>query len=1075
MSTSAGFSLAALLIAASSLAQAQSPGETPAQQVLAGRYGFESDAEISGWTAGNAGLRRSDAHFKDGTHSLQWDWKKNAVLEMPSLQGLKQAGDVYPGGQPEIYEPSFYPKARFGGLKMWLYQQAPTPGEMVFQVGSDAPAARKNPKYRFAVRLNFTGWRAVWVAFEEDAKVEGYNGGDEMQAMVAYPRGTKAGAGRIFIDHLDLLRFVSNKRNSDAQFVNAKRNDLRAADAYEILKPWQALGALEPSATVDAQQLARDSGQIAERLRFLILGDETQDWKARESGIDRGLADKIKAAHAYYDKLNLDSERGVANGVPLFGIRDEHPAERGLVFDDVAQATMFPLAMDYKLNGNAAARQKLLTLLDYFLDQGWAAGSSIGTVDHVIKMAPIATAIFLLQDDLKVQGKLQPLVEMLAWHTRVGGLLQLDRTRGENSDKVRGGALAKLIAILLIDDPARKQELLLDYKRYMDYVATVSPGYSDTFKPDFSIYHHRGTYLNTYGTNALNTMALIHWLLQDTPYAMSAQSTATIKQVLVRQAQIAFGVRIHHGLGGRIPLGNSSIEPFTLPAYAYMSLDGDKVSDPHLASLFNYLYSIADAREGSRILQPSLTYSGTFGTLDLMVRLHRQMGASMAKPEDGVVVMPFSAFMAYRHGNAFAGVKGYNNYVWDYESGKGENNLGRYLSHGMLVVARGDARDGFAGLDMNEGFDWSMLPGATTKMLPADTMLYFTSPDSKYQEGKHRNFSESVVASGVRQEGSGLFGFDLRDDVSPDQDKSLFDASFRAKKSYFFVGDEIICLGSGVRNDDARYRTVTTLFQYRSQENKKNFFDGKAIGEGAPVRHSADGGWFADQNGVHYVVPRGFGVSMVNATQSSYKAAKVGDQKSIVLEDRKDYQQVNATYTKAWIDHGSAPSNQGYEYEILLDATATQAAKHLREKTYEVLQKDEAAHVVKHKASATTAYAIFQANAPLPGIVQSADIPLLAMVKARDDGLLLTIANPDLQQAKWNHNMSSMPDAINNAWAKGGVATVVLKGEWYLTGPTSNVMSATTNAGNTVLVVYGRDGESVDIPLQHRVAGSGDE
>ena len=84
MTITARFFLAAALIAASGLAQAQPPGDTPAQQVLAGRYGFESDAEISGWTAGNAGLRRSDAHFKDGTHSLQWDWKKNAVLEMPS-------------------------------------------------------------------------------------------------------------------------------------------------------------------------------------------------------------------------------------------------------------------------------------------------------------------------------------------------------------------------------------------------------------------------------------------------------------------------------------------------------------------------------------------------------------------------------------------------------------------------------------------------------------------------------------------------------------------------------------------------------------------------------------------------------------------------------------------------------------------------------------------------------------------------------------------------------------------------------------------------------------------------------
>ncbi|ROU06893.1 hypothetical protein D9T17_11385 [Lysobacter enzymogenes] len=83
--------------------------------------------------------------------------------------------------------------------------------------------------------------------------------------------------------------------------------------------------------------------------------------------------------------------------------------------------------------------------------------------------------------------------------------------------------------------------------------------------------------------------------------------------------------------------------------------------------------------------------------------------------------------------------------------------------------------------------------------------------------------------------------------------------------------------------------------------------------------------------------------------------------------------------------------------------------------------------------------------------------------------------NPDLQQAKWNHNMSNMPDDVNNTWAKDGLATVVLKGEWYLAGLAKNVVSATVAAGNTTLLVYGRDGESIDIPLQHRLAGSGDE
>ncbi|MCH5719536.1 polysaccharide lyase family 8 super-sandwich domain-containing protein [Niabella hibiscisoli] len=254
-----------------------------------------------------------------------------------------------------------------------------------------------------------------------------------------------------------------------------------------------------------------------------------------------------------------------------------------------------------------------------------------------------------------------------------------------------------------------------------------------------------------------------------------------------------------------------------------------------------------------------------------MVRLHRKMDNIQHKPSDGVTVMPYSGLLAYRRGKAFATVKGYNKYVWDYEGGKGENNMGRYLSHGMLVTAQGDEKDGFdgMGLALNEGFDWSMLPGATTKKLPADKVLYYPQADEKYVEGKHRNFSESVVASGLKQETNGLFALDLRDDVFPDTDRSLFDNSFRARKSWFFIDDEIICLGSGIRNSDSRYNTVTTLFQYQANEKRPNYFNGKVIT--SPTLQKADGGYFTDQNGLQYIIPKGQAIRWVQAEQQSYQ------------------------------------------------------------------------------------------------------------------------------------------------------------------------------------------------------------
>lgn len=1035
--------------------------ETAASKIITGQYDFELDNDRQGWTAKKSSLVFSGDHYKDGQRSLCWNWSKAAILEIENPRGLKESGDFYPGGIPEIYEPSFYPKDRFGGIKIWLYQEKPVKGKMAFQLGSSVAAAHSSPKYRFTVNLDFSGWRTIWVCFDEDAKVNNYKGSDELKAIVMRPENVEQENGKLFIDHLIFLNFVSNKRNSDLQFVNNKRN-LRSADGYEILKPALAFNTAKFERQADKAVLAAQSRQMEKRLEFLMLGDQEQDWKQRNTGIEKVVSGRIKAAKLMYDQLKLQQVNGVVNGIPLFAIRDEHPAPEGMVYDNVAQAVFFPLAVDYRLNHNKQSGEQLLLALDYFQDQGWAAGSALGTVDHVIRLTPVSTAIFLMRDELRAKNKLKPLVDMLLWHTRMGGLLQLDETRGENSDKVRGGALVKLITILLMDDnDIRKHQLLEQFAKYMDHVAAFAPGYSDTFKPDYSVYHHRGTYLNAYGINALNTMAMLHWLMQGTQYAMSPASAATLKEVLKRQAAIAFGVQIHYGISGRFPLNNSAIDGHCMPAFAYMSMADNEVQDKDMAALFNYIYSIAAPEEVNKMLMPALTYSGTYGTVSLMVRLHQATGIVQQRPEDGIVVMPYSGLFTYRKDSAFATVKGYNKYVWDFEGGKGENNLGRYLSHGMLITVQGDEKKG---LDpgLNEGYDWSMLPGATTKMLPADKVLNILQADEKYIEGMHRNFSESVVASGLGQGKNGLFAIDLRDDVFPDKDRILFDSSFRAKKSYFFIDNEIICLGSGIQNDDSRYATVTTLLQYKAAEEEMLLFNGKPISQQLAALQQADGGYFTDHNGVHYIVPKGQSIKWQQAVQNSYQW-KNGN-----------YSPVEGSFVKAWIDHGTQPSDKGYEYEMLLNTKDPRS--YLNQKTYTVLQKNSTAHIIHHKATGIAAFAIFEPGGViLDGPLLKTDAPLLAQFRQSTDELLLTIAAPDIGQAKWNHNMSHMPDSITNAWAQGRVVTFTIKGEWFVAGNNPVLLSSVVVNGNTSFSVFCKDGESIDLPLQKRAAAADDE
>lgn len=1032
----------------------------PANEILIDKHDFENLKSLETWKSETGRTEISKSHFKDGQSSLLWNYNLEDYLVVEEMDGLNRATGKYIGGVPEAYEPAFYPEGKYGGIKMWLYQEESQKGKMVFQVGSSVENAKSNPKYKFEVNLNFDGWRAIWVCFEEDAKVLGYSGDDTMRSFIAFPSKEVPNSGKIYMDRFLLLDFVSKKRHSDLQFENTKVDS--RTDSYKIIEPYRQYLNLQVAPSLfDNTEVAKYSKIVSDKLEFLILGDNSGNWKQRNSGIEKRIASQIKNSKREYENLNLKVSTNGITGVPLFATRDEHISDSGKVFQAVSQATMFPLAMDYRVNANNDSQKKLITLLNYFEDQGWAAGSAMGTVDHIIRLNPLAQSIFLIREELEDLNQLESQVEMLAWHSRLGGILDMDFTRGENTDKVRGAALVKLVAILLMEDGSKKNMLLMRFVDYMNHVINFAPGYSDTIKPDFSLYHHRGTYLNSYGVQSLNTMAMIYWLLDDTPYRLSDTSKNILKKTLMRQSDIAFGTDIHYGVSGRFPDKNHAIGANLLSAFAFMSMKGNSIDDLEIAERYNYLYEITNPQDIVSNLTPALTYSGTFGTLDLMVNVHKSLDNKYNTPKDTNISMPYSSLSVHRSGNGYATVKGYNKYIWDFEAGasKGENSMGRYLSHGTLIVAQNNPERGFkgAGIDVNDGFHWAFLPGATTKALPVEKVFHDNKSTGKYIEGYHRSFSETTFANGLSQGNNGVYAMKLRDEVGPDSDKSLFDDSFRATKSYFFIGNEIICLGSDIENNDARYNTITTLFQYKSDHSKPTFYNNKDIGQSQSINKVLTGGYFTDQNGIQYII-----------RDNGEIVLEQGPQKSL-MKVKSDYVPTNKSHVKAYLNHGKSPKNKEYEYQILLDTDQEEVPRFVERKSYEVWQKNKDLHSIYHLKTGTEAYAIFTINSDIrKGYITRVDTPILAMFKKQEGAAMLSVADPDLRLKKWNHNMSWMPDDIVHGASEGRIVSVTLKEEWYVIGSVAEVKSFKHENGQTIIEIYCKDGKSVDVPLQKR-------
>lgn len=1028
--------------------------------IIAQKISFENKSDLLSWQPTKGTVTLSGNHQKDGRRSMLWQWKRKDDLVVSNLSGLQRAVSEYKGGQPEKFEPAFYKKGMYGGIKLWIYQDQAHKGEILCSLGDGKKGAKKNPKYRFKLNLDFTGWRAVWVQFEEDAKVSDYKGDGKVNTLVFSPQNGES-KGKLYIDHVQLMDFVSYKRHSDMIFQNKKK--AVRSDTYEIYSAYQKYLALDQDkgGAIDATSFKK----VEDRLEYLILGDQKQDWKRRYGKIKKSLDSKVNAANKFYEKLNIRESKGHIQGTSLFTCRDEQGEKNGYNYQRVIESTLFPLAFDYRYTQNNDSKEKVLKIYRYLADQGWAAGSAAGTLDHVIRLNGFAVSAFLMRNELSEKQR-DEIQACLAWHTRIGNILDLDLSQGENTDLVRGGALPKLISILLMKDGARKQRLMEDYITYLEHVSSVSPGYADTFKPDLSVYHHRGTYLNSYGIQTLNTVSMLGWLMDDTSFALAEDRKEFIKKVLYRQSDIAYGIYLNMGVCGRFPYKNTALDRYLISAYAFMSMQDQKVKDPKLAARFNEIYSLSKPTEVFGMLFPQLTYSGTLGTLSLLSLAHQQMGDKFLAREGQNISMPFSSLSVQRRNNWFFAVKGYNAYVWDYETGhKGENNLGRYLSFGSILALKGDPRNAMnrAGIDQNKGFHWAYLPGATTKALPIEKVYHVNKPTSKYKEGYHRSFAQTTFASGLSAQGkNGIYAMELRDDVGPDKDKSLFDDSFRARKSYFFFDDQIVCLGSNITNNDARYSTITTLFQTNLQGKELSealpWVNGKQVAQKMPSQNSFQGAVISDIQDIQYVV----------AKDSDPVVVDYSDQKSLQNVKGK-YNPITTPHAKAWIDHGKAPKNGKYCYTMLMNQTKKEAATYAQNVPYQIMEQDKVAHIVYHKTKGTYAFVIFDQNKyTAHGKLISVNRPLMAYLQETPNRMMLTVANPDANLAKWNHNMSFMPNSIVHANATAQMVELKLEGKWKLEGVSDEVISMTfDNEGNTVIKLLTKNAKSIDIPL-HR-------
>lgn len=873
-------------------------------------YSFETP-QAAAWSADKADLSYSNERYKLGRTSLCIDWRPGAVVRIGEPLGLDRAG-----ASPN------------GGVALWIYNErpAPEPLRIVFRDASGAEACS------VACGLDFTGWRCVWNKFREDMGMA-----RKTQPVAAEIRFPASGGGRVFLDCMEFTPTVSWQKMSDAQ-VTVNRTD------FSLIPDFMKYRRAEPDL---AKAVAATPHQIA------VIERRLEEWYLGSGGFERDAWVKRRARReADFIRQGLAEASRYECTEPLYPMRT--PAtidgEKTRFFMDVNKRVLLPLALDFRRNGRERSLQRALTVYDWFADQGWADGSALGSLCfEKLRSAGYFHSLFLLRDRIPAET-LRRELQTLRWLTMFGICYLEPEHPGEVADNLRALALPKLVYALMLPDERERRAALTAYRDYMDNALDYGPGYFGTLKSDGSGYHHRGAYNSAYYPHALYVGALAAYLLHDTPYALSDATLQRLKRGLLTYRFFCAELHVPAGTVGRFPQGQEVLQEL-LPAFAYAAWAFGEPDEELLCASRRLMERHGDKVE--RVLDQvdsDLSYTATVGEAEFLSRvLHSPVSAEEAP--SGELFMPYSGLLVVKSPRFHFNVKGFSKYIWDFESSDTENLSGRNLSNGQVEWF--DLERGAKSFHPHsEAFDWSLVPGTTAIRLSADELKR-----KEHRKGfsDHRNYSDESFLAGVAADGAALFSFRMHE--------RAYDGTFRANKSVFFFDEVVLCMGSDIRNDDARHATATALFQ----------------SPGAPmtVERIAGGTLAADASGMLFAV-----------------------QDAVPTLDRQ------GAFTRARIDHGTAPRGAGYRYYMVTDGDRAAAARLLSPQSpVEVLRQDDGAHVVCLRERGTVFAALYDAEAAYAGLpVVRVNIPLAYIWQTDAEGACrLTLCEPDMRRTAVDH------------------------------------------------------------------------
>ncbi len=947
--------------------------------------------------AGKSKLELSRKYFKDGKQSLHWIWTNpNAVLRFSDTK-IKSVVSSF---------------NRRSGLKIWIYNEQAKKNPLTFNFKDENNIV----KYTFNFNLNFTGWRAAWIAYSDMWTPEGGRTKEEDVVLLEIVAPDDIHTGELWLDRVEFAEYVDRQATPDAQIPENNRHLNREIWHWGLLHKWEKLAYDIPLPSQLTIEEENDLAIVYKNIKNEVKG--------------KSLSLKEKEELIRLVDIFTISEDGL-RGAPLL---QKDNLKDGDVHYEQLNDLMDLSARSWYIDNDKWSRSVFIKAIKYMLNQGFAYESGMGTNHHYgYNIRDMAGSIWWMEDVLKKENLWEDAQRAIEYWS---GLQETrhpyNEFRDETTDSWNTLLLSRFAAAMMRNTKEERYRAMTGLTRWVNGSIRFTPGTIGGIKVDGTSFHHGGHY-PAYSVPGFASIGHYLSLVNGTKFTLDERSREVFKFALISLAR-QMNLR-DWGLGasGRHPFhaGYGNISKKGIIAFAHAAQAFSPI-DKELAGHYLRLMEGVEVNNENKQL----------------IDLFSDHGIRKADNPDGFYVYNYASQGIYWYNNKMISLKGFTRNIWGSELYTKDNRFGRYQSYGSVqIIGTPSPKPAFGSHPITEeasrftesGWDWNRNPGTTTIHLPFDKL------ESPFPGSDMLRQPESFAGASELENGKyGMFAIKLGE-----LKRKNFTPSFRAHKSVFCFGNKIICVGSNITNDNADYDTETTLFQQNLlSPSERVEVNGENISQfpfSTTIEANENSSTvLKDVTGYYYYLPRNQKLSIEKKEQHSF--------------ENKNKKPTTGMFASAYINHEKAPSNDSYEYMILIDPTKSQLKGIAKDVTgYEVILNTKTAHIVRDIASNTRGYAIFE---PLYSegdeYVLQSDSDLMIMLRPDNDMLNVSICSPDLNLGEYTYTTSTSSQPI--------VSKVLLRGKYYLSVPNSD-LEITYLDNNTQIASILRDGKPLSFSL----------